>query len=61
MYWDRLRMVVGAGGYYGRVFKGFRGVTQGKPLSSTIFNVVVYAVVWNWVKERAESTGEQGG
>ena len=38
-------MVARAGGYYGEAFKGYRGVTQGDPLSPTIFNVVVYAVV----------------
>ena len=34
-------MVVRAGGYYRKGFKGGRGVTQGDPLSHTIFNVVV--------------------
>ena len=38
-------MVAQAGGYYGTGFKGARGVTQGDPLSPTIFNVVVDAVV----------------
>ena len=46
-YWDRLRMVARAGGYYGNSFNGFRGVTQGGPLLPTIFNVVVDTVVWN--------------
>ena len=44
-YWRRLTMVSRAGGYYGTAFKGDRGVTQGDPLSPTIFNVVVDAVV----------------
>ena len=30
--------------------KGFRGVTQGEPLSPTIFNVVVDVVVRHWVE-----------
>ena len=38
-------MVARAGGYYGASFKGARGVTQGDPISPTIFNVVVDAVV----------------
>ena len=42
-------MVERAGGYYGEVFKGARGVTQGDPLSPTIFNVVVDAVVRQWI------------
>ena len=50
MYWDRLRVVVRAGGYYEKAFKGFRGVTQGDPLSSTIFNLVVDLVVRHWVE-----------
>ena len=42
---------------------GGRGVTQGKPLSPTIFNVVVNAVVRHWVNrvvEEAEAKGETG-
>ena len=46
-YWRRLTMVARAGGYYGTAFQGARGVTQGNSLSTTIFNVVVDAVVRN--------------
>ena len=38
-------MVSWAGGYYGAPLKGYRVVTQVDPLSLTIFNVVVDAVV----------------
>ena len=38
-------MVVRAGGYYVEPFREERGVTQGNPLSPTIFNMVVDAVV----------------
>ena len=48
-YWRRLTMVARAGGYHGMAFQGERGVTQGDPLSPTIFNVVVDAVVRHWV------------
>ena len=35
--------------YYGKEFKGLRGVTQGGTLSPTIFNMVVDAVIWHWL------------
>ena len=56
-------MAARAGRYYGAAFKGARGVTQGDPLSPTIFNVVVDAVVRHWVAvmgEGAEERGERG-
>ena len=56
-------MVARAGGYYGKDFKGERGVTQGDPLSPTIFNVVVDAVIRHWVNglvDEAEAKGETG-
>ena len=56
-------MVARAGGYYRTAFKGAWGVTQGNPLSPTIFNVVVDAVVRHWVTleiEDAEKRGERG-
>ena len=48
-YWERTTMVARAGQYYGTGFKGERGVTQGDPLSPTIFNVVVDTVVRHWL------------
>ena len=62
-YWRRLTMVARAGGYYGETFKGARGVTQGDPLTPTIFNVVVDAVVQHWIDgivDEAEEKGETG-
>ena len=34
-----------ASGYYGRIFKAWKGVTQGEALSPTIFNFVVDTIV----------------
>ena len=62
-YWERTTMVAREGSYYGKGFKGARGVTQGDPLSLTIFNVVVDAVVRHWltiVVQEAERRGERG-
>ena len=56
-------MVARAGSYYRKGFKGGRGVTQGNPLSLTIFNVVVDAVVHHWLQiatQEAERRGERG-
>ena len=62
-YWRRLTMVARVGGYYRKAFKGGRGVKQGDPLSPTIFNLVVDAVVRHWVNgliDEAEAKGEMG-
>ena len=56
-------MVARVGGYYGEAFKGAWGVTQGDPLSPTLFNLVVDAVVRHWVTmamAEAEKQGERG-
>ena len=50
VYWERTTMAARAGSYYGKGFKGESGVTQGDPLSPTIFNVVVDAVVRHWLQ-----------
>ena len=42
-------MVAKAGRYFRRPFKGYQGFTQGDPLSLTIFNVVLNAVIRHWV------------
>ena len=62
-YWDKTTMVEREGSYYGKGFKGERGVTQGDPLSPTIFNVVVDAVVRHWLTiavTEAEKRRERG-
>ena len=53
-------MVERAGGYCGADFKWAQGVMQGNPLSPTIFNVVVNAVVRHWVAVMVEGAEEHG-
>ena len=63
-YWEQTTMLVRAGSYYGKGFKGGRGVTQGDPLSPTICHLVVDAVVHHWLQlatQEAERRGEKGG
>ena len=59
-YWRRLTMAARSGGYYGKAFKGARGVTQGDPLSPKIFNMVVDAVVRHWLEGLQTATEEKG-
>ena len=47
-YWDVLTIVALVGRYYGSPFKGSIGSTQFDPLSPTIFNMVVDAVIPHW-------------
>jgi hypothetical protein len=44
-------MVCRAAGYYGAAFKASHGVTQGVPLSAKLFNILVDAVVWEWMRQ----------
>ena len=56
-------MVARVGGYYRAAFKEACGLTQGDPLSPTIFNVVVDAMVRHWgtvMVEGVEERGERG-
>jgi hypothetical protein len=48
-YWSKQKIVAKAGGYHGKPFTATRGVTQGDPVSPTIFNIVVDAVVRYWL------------
>ena len=42
-------MVARAGKYYGDPFKVYHRVNKGDSLSTTIFNMVVYAVIRHWM------------
>ena len=44
-------MVCRAAGNYGMAFKAGRGVTQGGPLSARLFNIMVDAVVREWIQQ----------
>ena len=44
-YWAQLQMVAKAGCHYMPVLQIHGGVTQGCPLSPTIFNVVVESII----------------
>jgi hypothetical protein len=48
-FWNHAKLVCRTGGCYGDPFTVYRGVTQGGPLSSLIFDVVVDAVVREWL------------
>jgi hypothetical protein len=50
-YWKKQRIVAKASGYHGDPFGATRGVTQGDPVSPTIFNIVVDAVVRCWLSQ----------
>ena len=50
-FWDMAEMACKAGGSYGRRFRAGRGVTQGGPLSPRLFNLVVDAVVREWLRQ----------
>ena len=60
-YWGCLRIVAKAGDYYRSAFQLSRGVTQGEPLSPTILNVVMDAVVRHWVAVMAKGADKRSG
>jgi hypothetical protein len=48
-FWNQAQMVCRAEGSFGKPFGASRGVTQGGPLSSLMFNVCVDAVIREWL------------
>jgi hypothetical protein len=60
-FWDKAKMVCRAGGNYGLPFGAHRGVTQGGPLSSLMFNVCVDCVVREWLRQVLGDNVAQGG
>ena len=54
-------MVSKASGYFELLLKGYQSITQGNPLSPTIFNVAVEAVIRNWVMLVTPTEAGTGG
>jgi hypothetical protein len=53
-YWHDAIMVCRAAGKYGTAFEAGCGITQGSPLSAKLFNILVDAVVWEWMQQLEE-------
>jgi hypothetical protein len=49
-FWSNAIMVCRAAGNYGMAFKAGHGVTQGGPLLARLFNIMVDAVVREWIQ-----------
>ena len=50
-FWKESGLCCRATGFYGRLFKVRCGVTQGSPLSPTIFNLMVDSVMREWERQ----------
>ncbi len=60
-FWENAKLVCRARGCYGSPFAAKRGVTQGGPLSSLMFNVCVDAVVREWLHQVLGDDNTHGG
>jgi hypothetical protein len=58
-FWDTTKLVCCAGGNYGEPFNAKRGVTQGGPLSSLMFNVCIDAKVREWLHQMLDEDAAQ--
>ena len=59
-FWEQAQMVCRAGGSFGKPFSANRGVTQGGPLSSLMFNVCVDAVIREWLRRTIDEEAANG-
>ena len=50
-FWDNAELVCRASGVFGKPFKAYRGMTQGGPVSPRIFNIMVDAIVREWLRQ----------
>ena len=53
-FWNKAELACRASGYYGRIFKEWKGVTQGGILSPTIFNLMVTVILREWMRQLEE-------
>ena len=60
-FWETATNVCHAKGNYDRPFKAGRGVTQGGPLSAKLFNIIVDAVVREWIRIMRETLDDSDG
>ncbi len=60
-FWETATNVCRAKGNYGRPFKAGRGVTQGGPLLAKLFNILVDAVVREWMRLMRETLDDSDG
>jgi hypothetical protein len=60
LFWDKATNVFRASGNYGTPFKMDRGVTQSGPLLAKLFNVMVDAVVREWLPILRDKSGLEG-
>ena len=49
VFWDYQEVVTCQNGYHGLHFKATQGATQGRLISPTLFNLIIYNVVSNWL------------
>ncbi len=54
-FWRDTTMVCCASGNYGELFCAGQGMTQGGPLSAKLFNILVDAVVREWLRQLRDS------
>jgi hypothetical protein len=60
-FWQDAIMMCCAAVNYGTAFKAGRGITQGGPLSAKLFNILVDAVVHEWVQQLEEDGDYEEG
>ncbi len=59
-FWNQAQMVCQAWGSFGKLFGASRGVTQGGPLSSLMFNACVNAVIREWLQRMIDKEAAHG-